>query len=132
MGSYACYAGKEGKTKMEPDRDLEVKLEWAEGGTSSYINVERLSKSTKSDFERAKQAERAERRKHSAARRALTFAFSALSARLDADGLAPLLALLDEGGIGPEKAVDEFLYASAEARWLARVSPRQRDRHRLH
>ena len=42
---------------------------------------------------------------------------SALSARLEADGLAPLLALLDEGVIGPEKAVDEFLYASAEARW---------------
>ena len=44
---------------------------------------------------------------------------SALSARLEADGLAPLLALLDEGMIEPENAVDEFLYASAEARWAA-------------
>jgi hypothetical protein len=44
---------------------------------------------------------------------------SALSARLEADGLAPLLALLDEGVIEPENAVDEFLYASAEARWEA-------------
>jgi hypothetical protein len=44
---------------------------------------------------------------------------SALSARLEVDGLAPLLALLDEGAIRPEWAVDEFLYASAEARWEA-------------
>ena len=44
---------------------------------------------------------------------------SALSAGLDVDGLSPLLDILDEGVIGPDQAVDEFLYASAEARWEA-------------
>ncbi len=44
---------------------------------------------------------------------------SALSARLEADGLSPLLDLLDKGVINPDQAVDEFLYASAEARWEA-------------
>jgi len=44
---------------------------------------------------------------------------SALAARLDADGLGPLLALLDDGTTLPSAAVDEFLYASAEAQWAA-------------
>ena len=42
-----------------------------------------------------------------------------LYARLETDGLGPLLDFLDEGAIRPEQAVDEFLYASAEARWGA-------------
>lgn len=43
----------------------------------------------------------------------------ALSAGIEADGLSPLLALLDEGSVAPGQAVEEFLYASAEARWEA-------------
>jgi len=42
---------------------------------------------------------------------------SALYARLEADRLTPLLDILDEGVLSPDQAVDEFLYASAEARW---------------
>ena len=41
---------------MAPDSDLEVELEWAEGGTSDYIKVSRLSKSSEANFKRAKQA----------------------------------------------------------------------------
>jgi hypothetical protein len=44
---------------------------------------------------------------------------STMAARLEADGLGPLLALLDEGALEPGQAVDELLFASAEARWEA-------------
>ena len=44
---------------------------------------------------------------------------STMAARLEADGLGPLLALLDEGALEPGQAVDEFLFATAEARWEA-------------
>ena len=44
---------------------------------------------------------------------------STMAARLEADGLGPLLALLDEGALEPGQAVDELIFASAEARWEA-------------
>ena len=44
---------------------------------------------------------------------------STLLAQLDGYGLSPLLILLDDRVIEPAQAVDEFLYASAEARWEA-------------
>ena len=40
-----------------------------------------------------------------------------LSAELQSSGLGSLVAMLDAGELLPEKAVDEFLYATAEARW---------------
>ena len=40
-----------------------------------------------------------------------------LSAELQSSGLWSLVAMLDAGELLPEKAVDEFLYATAEARW---------------
>ena len=42
-----------------------------------------------------------------------------LSQRLDTDGLGPLLYALDAGHVAPDGAVDEVLYAIAEARWDA-------------
>ena len=72
MGSFASVDGKVGKTTVAPDSDLEVKLEWAEGGTSSYMKANRLSKSNEDDFKRARrQHEEAEarRRQHEEARR---------------------------------------------------------------
>ena len=44
---------------------------------------------------------------------------STLAARLADDGLGPLLDLLDEGALEPGQAVDELMFASAEARWEA-------------
>lgn len=44
---------------------------------------------------------------------------STLLAQLDGYGLSPLLTLLDDRVIEPAQAADEFLYASAEARWEA-------------
>lgn len=44
---------------------------------------------------------------------------STMAARLEADGLGPLLTLLDEGALEPDQAVDELLFATAEARWEA-------------
>ena len=39
--------------------------------------------------------------------------------RLEADGLSDLAAMLDHGQVSSETAADEFLYATAEARWRA-------------
>jgi hypothetical protein len=45
--------------------------------------------------------------------------FQMLAGQLEAAGLSSLLDALDDGTLPPERAVDEFLYASAEARWAA-------------
>lgn len=42
-----------------------------------------------------------------------------LSGELETSGLGSLITMLDVGKISPDKAVDEFLYATAEARWEA-------------
>ncbi|WP_296643579.1 DUF3320 domain-containing protein [Roseinatronobacter sp.] len=42
---------------------------------------------------------------------------STFAARLVADGMSDLLDLVDKGTVRRDHAVDEFLYASAEARW---------------
>ena len=42
-----------------------------------------------------------------------------LSSDLESSSLGSLVAMLDSGELLPEKAVDEFLYATAEARWEA-------------
>ena len=44
---------------------------------------------------------------------------SDLAARLEQDGLADLVGMLDAGELTPDRAVDEFRYATAEARWEA-------------
>ena len=44
---------------------------------------------------------------------------SYLSGELESNGLGAVVAMLDAGDLAPEKAVDEFLYATAEARWEA-------------
>ena len=44
---------------------------------------------------------------------------SYLSGELESNGLGAVVAMLDAGDLAPEKAVDEFLYAIAEARWEA-------------
>ncbi|MBC6416406.1 MAG: DUF3320 domain-containing protein [Rhodospirillales bacterium] len=41
------------------------------------------------------------------------------AAGLQREGLAPLIAMLDAGELTPDRAADEFLYATAEARWDA-------------
>ena len=45
-----CYDSKEAKTTMLPDSDLKVKLDWASGGTSGYVKVNMLQKSTAAKF----------------------------------------------------------------------------------
>ena len=50
MGSFASIDGKEGRTTMLPDGDRDVKLEWAEGGSSDYVKLNRLRKSNESNF----------------------------------------------------------------------------------
>ncbi|MBC6405270.1 MAG: DUF3320 domain-containing protein [Rhodospirillales bacterium] len=44
---------------------------------------------------------------------------SHLAAGLQREGLASLIAMLDAGELAPDRAEDEFLYATAEARWDA-------------
>ncbi len=54
VGSFVCCGGKQGKIVMAPDGVVAaaVKLEWASGGTSNYINYDRLTQSNERDFER--------------------------------------------------------------------------------
>lgn len=42
-----------------------------------------------------------------------------LAAELEGNGLGSLITMLDTGELSPSMAVDEFLYATAEARWEA-------------
>jgi hypothetical protein len=44
---------------------------------------------------------------------------SYLAGELESNGLGSLVSMLDAGDLEPEKALDEFLYATAEARWEA-------------
>ena len=57
VGSFVKCDGKEGKITRDPDSDLDVKLEWARGGTSGWIKVWRLTRSNERDFEREKVCE---------------------------------------------------------------------------
>jgi len=41
---------------MLPDGDRDVKLEWAEGGSSDYVKLNRLRKSNESNFKNAQKA----------------------------------------------------------------------------
>jgi len=50
VGSFAYVDGREGKTSVLPDSDLDLKLEWAEGGSSDYVKVNRLQRSNGNDF----------------------------------------------------------------------------------
>jgi hypothetical protein len=46
IGAYAAHSGRIGTIMMAPDSDNEVKLRWPEGGESSYINVDRLTRAS--------------------------------------------------------------------------------------
>ena len=53
-GAYADYNGKVGQVTQDKDSDEEVKLQWADGSASGYINASCLSESRSGDFDKAK------------------------------------------------------------------------------
>lgn len=55
VGSFAEHESRVGKLIIDPNRDNEVRLEYADDGTeSNYVNVTALSKTTAADFKKAR------------------------------------------------------------------------------